>query len=188
MRELLAITGSGARRAIHRAIVVTAALVLCAPAQAAEAALVDLQFVMQNAEASKNLRLQVEKMRSEYQSKAKAEQDEIEKLNQALAREREKISDAEYWKRLRALRQRAANSQIDAQERQERLDAALAAASEKIAAVIVQIVDEVRKERNLAFVLSNSATVGTSTIPDITPEVLKRVNQRLSTVAFDPWK
>jgi Skp family chaperone for outer membrane proteins len=185
MSELSAVATGGA---VRGAILVAAALLFGVPAHAAEAALVDLQFVMQNAEASKNLRLQVEKMRAEHQLKAKAEQDEIEKLNQALAREREKISDAEYWKRLRALRQRAANSQIDAQERQERLDAALAAASEKIAAVIVQIVDEVRKERNFAFVLSNTATVGKAAIPDITPEVLKRVNQRMSTVAFDQWK
>ncbi len=185
MRELSRVTGSGA---MHRAILVAAALLLGVPAQAVEAALVDVQFVMQNAEASKNLRLQVEKMRAEHQLKAKAEQDEIEKLNQSLARERERISDAEYWKRLRSLRQRAANSQIEAQERQERLDAALAVASEKIAAMIVQIVDEVRKERNFAFVLSNTATVGKPTIPDITPEVLKRLNQRMSSVAFDPWK
>lgn len=185
MRQLSAVAAGGA---VRGAILVAATLLFGVPAHAAEAALVDLQFVMQNAEASKHLRLQVEKMRVEHQLKAKAEQDEIEKLNQALAREREKIFDAEYWKRLRALRQRAANSQIDAQERQERLDAALAAASENIAAVIVQIVDELRKERNFAFVLSNTATVGKPTIPDITPEVLKRVNQRLSTVAFDPWK
>jgi outer membrane protein len=174
-------------RALRYTIAI-AMVLLGVPAEAAEAALVDVQFVMQNAEASKSLRLQVEKLRAEHQLKAKAEQDEVDKLNQALAREREKISDAEYWKRLRSLRQKAANSQIDAQERQERLDAALAAASEKIAAMIVQIVDEVRKERSFAFVLSNTATVGRPTIPDITPEVLKRLNQRMPTVAFEPWK
>lgn len=148
-------------------------------------AVVDVQSLMQNSDAAKNARAQIEKTRADYQREVKIKQEELDKLNQNIAQERPTLSQDAYQQRTRELRQKTANYQIDAQERQDKLDAALSGASQKIAAAIARIVDEVKKEQNFTLVLSRSAVVDTQGIPDITQELLKRLNQRTPTVAVD---
>lgn len=167
----------------------TAAGVQVASAQqkspAVNIAVVDVQSLMQNSDAAKNARAQIEKIRADYQREVKIKQEELDKLNQNIAQERPTLSQDAYQQRVRELRQKAASHQIDAQERQDKLDAALSEASQKIAAAIARIVDEVKKEQNFTLVLSRSAVVDTQGIPDITQELLKRLNQRTPTVAVD---
>lgn len=145
-------------------------------------AVVDVRFLMQNADAGKNIQAQIEKARVKLQEKATAEEKALDQLSQSIAEERPKLSEDAYHLRMRELRLKVANRDIDIQERQDKLERALVEASNKIAGVIVQIVDEIVKERNFAAVLSPSAVINTNT--DITQEVLKRLNQRMPTVTI----
>ena len=148
-------------------------------------AVVDVQFLMQNSDAAKNIRAQIEKMRAGYQQEIKSKQENIDKLNQSIAQERPTLSEDVYQQRVRELRQKAANYRIDMQERQDKLDGAFRGASQKIAAKIVEVVNEVKKERDFTLVLSRSAIIDTPGVPDVTQEVLRRLNQRMPSVALD---
>ena len=146
-------------------------------------AVIDVRFVMQNADAAKNVRAQIEKARAELQEKAKGEEEALDKLTQSIAQQRPTLVADVYEQLLRGLREKVANHEIDMQERQDKLDRASLEASKKVAGAIVQIVDEIVKEQNFAFVLNRSAVI--STTVDITQEVLKRLNQQMPSITID---
>ena len=148
-------------------------------------AVVDAQFLMQNADAAKNAGAQIEKARAELQEKATAEEEALDKLSQSIAEQRPTLSAEVYEQLLRGLRQKVANHEIDMQERLDKLDAAYREAPRTIAAAIEQVVDEITKEQNYVVVLPRSIIIGTPAVPDITQEVLRRLNQRTPSIPID---
>lgn len=148
-------------------------------------AVVDAQFILQNSDAGKSASSQIDKVRSDYQQKVKNEQEDINKLNQRIAAERSTLSQDEYQQRMQELQQKTTNYQRDVQDRQQKLNGALRDVSQKMSAAILQIVDEIKKERKLTLVLNRSAVVGTADVPDMTQEVLKRLNQRMPSMTVD---
>jgi len=147
-------------------------------------AVVDVNFLLENADSSRNLQEQIEKARATYWQEFQSKQDEIEKLGQSIERERPGLSEDAFQQRMRAFRQKIASNESDMQERQSKLEAAFLEAPGKITTTIEQLVDEVRKEQNYALILPRSIIVGTPQVPDITQDVLKRLNQRMPSVAI----
>jgi len=148
-------------------------------------AVVDVQLLMQNSDAAKSIVAQIEKVRADYQRFIVAEQEDVQRLDQAITQQRTTLSPQAYQQRVQELRDKVAAYQRDAQDRQGKLDSSSRGAAQKIELLIVQIVDEIKKERNFTLVLSRSAVVDTTTFPDVTQEVLARLNQRLPSVTID---
>lgn len=152
---------------------------------AAALAVVDVRLLLQQAAAAKDARAQVEQLRAGYQKDVDGRLEKLAAAYDGLKRERAALSDAAYQQRLQELRQAAANDQRAVQDRQGNLDGALNAALEKIGGEVERIVDQLIKERRLTVVLPRSAVVGVSAAADLTPEVLKRLDQRMSSVVID---
>ena len=148
-------------------------------------ATVNIQFLMENSDAAKDLRKQTDKIRAEYQREINNKQNEIDKISQGIEQQRPTISVEAYQRRMRELRRTIANHESDLQERQSELDAAFSGESQKIAVAIEQVVDEIRKEQNFVLVLPRSVIIGTTDVPEITQEVLKRLNQQMPLVIID---
>jgi Skp family chaperone for outer membrane proteins len=148
-------------------------------------AIVDVSTVLEKSLPAKNLRQLIEKTRADYRREVDAKRNEIEKLGEGIEQARSGLSEDEFQKRMRNLRQKIANNESDMRERQSKLEGAFAAAPQKIGATIEQIVDEIRKERKYQLVLPRSIVVGASDAPDITQEVLDRLNKRMPTVDID---
>ena len=148
-------------------------------------AVVDVQFLMQNSDAAKSIAAQIGKVRADFQRFVVAEQEDVQRLDQSITQQRATLSPEAYQQRVQELREKVAAYQRDVQDRQGRFESASRAAAQKIEGSIVQIVDEIKKERTYTLVLTRSAVVGTATIPDITQEVLTRLNQRLPSVTVD---
>ncbi len=148
-------------------------------------AIIDPQFLLYNSNAARNARVQTERIRTQYQQDFKGKQDELDRLYEKLASERGTLAPDVYQQRAQDLQQKAAVYQREAQERQVRLDGALNGASQKIAAAMSQVVDEIIKENKLTLVLPRSITVGTPGVPDITQDVLTRLNQKMPSITLD---
>lgn len=148
-------------------------------------AVVDMAFVLQNSAAAISLRAQIEKIRASFQQEVNDKQDELDKLDQSLARERPKLLEDAFRQRVRGLRLKVANHQSDVQERQSKLDGAFRGASQKVSAAIEKIVDQIVKERKFSVVLPRASIIGTPAVPDITKEILKRLNKQMVSVAVD---
>lgn len=152
---------------------------------AARIAVVDLQFLMKNAAAAKNARGQITNLRADYQILFKNRQVVMDKLRQSIEQERPKLSKQAYQLRMGDLWQKGVDHQRDVRERELKLDGASRRASRKIAAAIAEVADKIKKERNFGLVLPRSVSVGTPGVPDITREVLKRLDRRMPSVAVD---
>lgn len=148
-------------------------------------AVIDPQFLLWNSNAAKNARVQSERIRAQYQQEFKGKQDEIDKLYEKLATERATLAPDVYQQRAQELQQKAVVYQREAQERQLKLDGALNGASQKIAAAMTQVVDEIIKENKLTLVLPRSLSIGTPGVPDITQDVLTRLNQKMPSIIID---
>jgi len=167
-------------------LLLTISIVLCTlPTRAAEIAIVDVGRLMQQAKAAQGVQLQIAKLRSDYQAELKPMQDDLNHRGQAIAQQRSGMSPDSYDRQLRELQERADQYQSEIRNREERLTAALSDATLKIASSIVEVVDEVKAERSYNVVLTRSSVIGTTTAPDLTDEVLNRLNQRLPSVTVD---
>lgn len=155
----------------------TAAAQPKAPASAM--AIVDTKIILDKAEAAKGARQQIERMRGELTQSVKVRQDEINRLSQDLARERATLPQEAFQQRLRDVLQLRAEYQRMLQEQQQKLEAASRTAAQKIEVVVSEIVDDIKKERQYGLVMLRSATMGTPTLPDITQDVLGRLDRRL---------
>lgn len=148
-------------------------------------AVVDVNSVLEKSLPGKNLRLLIEKTRADYRRDVETKRNEIDKLGESIDRERNGLSEDDFQKRMRNFRQKIASNESDMRERQSKLESAFAAAPQKIGTMIEQIVDEIRKERKYQLVLPRSIVIGSSDVPDITQEVLERLNKRMPTVAVE---
>jgi Skp family chaperone for outer membrane proteins len=166
------------------ASVVAAGLAGSAMAQqkASEIAVIDTQVLLEKAEAAKNARQQIDRLRAEIVQTFNDQQGELRVMNQTLAKDRATLPEEAFQQRMREIVQKNADIQRAAQERQQKLDAASRAAAQKIEAVVHEIVDEFKKERRYTLVVVRSATMGKPTVPDITDDVLGRLDRRMPTV------
>ncbi len=172
--------------ALLAAIVASVMLLSAVPAAAqVNMAVVDPQFLVQNSEVGKSIRAQMEKLRANDERALKATQDNLTKLEQTLTQQRATLAADEYQKRVQEIRQKAAELQRDAQERENKLEVAYRNAGLKVENAIGQIVDEINKERNFALAIRRFAVAGTTSVPDITQDVLKRLNQRMPSVVVE---
>jgi Skp family chaperone for outer membrane proteins len=151
-------------------------------------AVVNVQFLMENSSAAKTARAQIEKMQVTYRKEVEGKLEEVTKAYQTLAQERSRLSEDAYQQRMQELRQKAASYQSQAEERLGKLDLGLRGGLQKIAATIEGIVNDIMKEQKLSVVLPRSSIIGTPTVPDITQEVLKRLNQRIPTITIEIHK
>jgi Skp family chaperone for outer membrane proteins len=171
--------------AAFAAILVAGGLAAAAAAQQKadpSIAIIDTQVLLEKAEAAKNARQQIEVLRAQIVGSVQAEQQEIRQMNQALVRERTTLGEDVFQQRMRDLIQKNADYQRSLQDRQRKLDAASRFAAQKIEAVVHEIVDEFKKERSYALVVVRSATMGKPTLPDITQDVMGRLDRRLPKV------
>jgi len=140
---------------------------------------------MQNSEAATKARAEIEKAKAQLDEKTKRNEAELEGQSQSIAKQRPTLSPQAYQQLLRGVREKEAAQEIDMQERRDKLDGASREAQRIITAGIEQAVNDLTKERNYLAVLPRSVIVGTPAAPDITQEVLKRLNQRLPSVTID---
>jgi outer membrane protein len=147
-----------------------------------EIAIIDTQLLLEKAEAAKNARQQIEKLRAEIVQSVNEQQQELRQMNQTLVKDRATLAEEVFQQRMREIVQKNAEMQRAAQEQQHKLDAASRAAAQKIEGVVSEIVDELKKEHKYALVVVRSATMGKPTVPDITSDVLGRLDRRMPTV------
>ncbi len=146
-------------------------------------AIVDIQLVMQNSEAAKGIRTQIEKVRTSYQQTVHGKEEELRKLDQDLEQQRSILAPDAYQQRQRDFQQKVADAQKDVQDRRQKLETAFGKAMQQVQDAVVQIVDQIAKEQAITLVLPKASVIHSADDMDITQEVLKRLNSRLPTVS-----
>ena len=168
---------------------ISAIAALAAPAalaqQSAKTAVVDVQRLLHDSDAGKGAIAAINKLRADYQQTLNAEETELRTAEQKLNGERALLTPEAARQREQELALKAQGYQRNLQQNQVRWDAASRLAAQKIDDSIVKIVDAIEKERQIGMVFDRTAVIGTPSAPDITPEVLKRLNEQLKSVPIE---
>src|SRR5208282_4645830 len=146
-------------------------------------AVVDIQAIMQTAEAPKAIQAQAQKAQAGFEQGVKGKDDEFKKLDQDLQAQRSVLAPEAFQQRQREFDQKVADARREIQERRGKLKAAFDNAFQQVESAIIQIVDQMAKESGTTLVLPKGGAIYAQAELDITQEVVKRLNAKLPSVA-----
>lgn len=153
------------------------------PAAGTPIVVADVIQILRDAAAVQSIRSQLEKQRAAYQADLQKQENELRNADQELAKQRAILSPEAFAQRRRELEKRVSDAQQTVQDRRRALDTAFNTAMQKVNEAMVAVVSEIVQERNYQMVLTKTQVVIVQTQLDITPEVMRRLNRKLPTVA-----
>lgn len=145
-------------------------------------AVIDVQRILVDALAVKNIRDQITKFGTEFEKEIEKERTEIRTANQELARQRTILAPESFAEKRRKFEQRVVEVQRLVQQRQRELDKSRNEAMGVVNKSYTGIVWKIANERNLAVILRKSQTAYAIPTLDITKQVLARLDKELPTV------
>jgi outer membrane protein len=155
-------------------------------ARAAKVAVLDVQRILREAKAMKNIRDQVSQLRKSYQEEIEKMQGDLRTANEELRRKRTILSPDAFDEERRKFDQKVAEVQRLVQSRNQQLDRANAEAVIEVQKVYNAIVLELANERSYGLIFRKSATIVVHPPIEVTPEVLARLDKRLPAVKVTP--
>lgn len=147
-------------------------------------AVIDIQAVMQHSAAAQDAEAQYEALRAADDARIGDDMAAVTASYEALLTEASEFSDEDYQRRLVELREETEQHQRRALERRDALDAALRAALEEISATVERIADDYIRRNEFTAVQPRSTFIGTPALPDITDDVIARLDETLPEVAL----
>ena len=150
---------------------------------AAKIAIVNIQYIEQNALAAKAIRDQLTAVRNEFRTELAAREQMLNEQRRKLESERPLIAAELFRERRQAVEQDIADFQRLVQSRNRVLDQALKDAMAQFRGRLAQVISEVAVNRAANLVLRHSQTVMASGELDITSDVLGTIDGVLPSLA-----
>lgn len=148
-------------------------------------AVVDVQRILRDSAASRNIRPQLEKLKEEFQARFKKQEDVLRAANQDLNRQRAILAPEAYEAQRKAFRERASEAQRQVQAARRQFDGALAIAMRKVHSTLLGITQEYAQEKGIKLILPKSGVLLMKPSFDITAELLKRLDKKLPTLKIE---
>ncbi len=145
-------------------------------------AILDVQAILRNASAVKNIREQVIKYGNQFEKEIEKERSDLRKENQELARQRTILAPEAFAEKRRKFEQRVVDVQRLAQRRQRELDKSRNEAMNKVDKAYAKIVSDLAQKQNFALIMRKSQMAFSSPSLDITKLILNRLDKNLPTV------
>lgn len=170
------------------ALLITATL----PALAADktppaaALLVDVQRVLDDAEAAKGVQKLLNAERIQFQAETEKEENQLRQAEQDLGKAHDHLTAAAYTEREQQLRQRFIAVERHVDMRRKMLDQSFTDAMNVVRDRLLNIVQAVAHEKGANLVLVKQQVLWTDKSLDITDEVLARLNKALPEVTIKP--
>jgi Skp family chaperone for outer membrane proteins len=144
---------------------------------------VDILLVLRDSTAAQGIRGQFEKQRTAFQAEIAKQEKDLRAADEELARQRAILSPEAFAQKRRELERKVGEAQQAAQGKRRKLDQAFNEAMQQVERKVFEVVAEIASERDYKLALHKAQVVVVQTALEITPEVLRRVNQKLPTVA-----
>lgn len=160
----------------------TAALMISASAYAEEAKIVvlDAQKIINDSNAAKGAVSKIEKARNDSQSKIDKMETDITKKREDLEKKRSVLSDEKFIAEESKLKADLRTYRAQVQNMQEQLNNQVMAYRREIIDVMRKEVEDMAEANGYSMVLERNQVMFSTPSLDITDEVMKRVNKRLS--------
>lgn len=160
---------------------------LATPSTTLRIAVLDIERVRRNAAAVEAIRSQLAGYLEVYRNETQKEEQQIRAAQDELADKRTTLPADGYAEERRKLEGRLVEAQGRVQQRRQALERVNAEAMEQVKQTLEVIVAEIARERVLGIILRKDQVVFATPDIEITDEVLRRLDQRLPTIAIgDP--
>lgn len=153
-------------------------------------AYVNVQEIMRESSAAKSMKDQLAAKYKVFQAEMSKKEEELQKEDQALAKQHGVLSSDAFEKKAKDFRAKATAVQKEAQTKRQELDNASSSALNEIQKATFEIVSKIAKDKGYTAVLSSSELLYADAKDDITKEVLSKLNSSLPkvTVKFQAVK
>lgn len=142
-------------------------------------AIIDMQRILQESLAAKNVQKQLEVQRAKFQTQIEGEENGLRQSEQELSKSRDQLAADVYADREQQLRQRFLAVERHVQARRKVLDQAFTDSMNAVRSSLMTIIDTVAHERGVNLVIVKQQALWVDTPLDVTDEVLKRLNTKL---------
>ncbi len=140
---------------------------------------IDTQRIYREATAVMRLQKHVDEERTSYQEQLRGKEEDLRAASQELERQRGVLTADVYNTRRRELEEEVVTLQRGIQTRNRDLDRLFARGMNQVRELLIEISQEVAKEREVDIVLEKGAILLVKPDLEITQEALERLNQRL---------
>lgn len=154
-------------------------------APALSIALVDGNFLTENAKAMKAAREEADKIGRRFQNEFENERKKIASEADQLEKDRVRITGQEYDRRRRELERRFAETQRTAQIRQQQMAISVRQVQVKFRDEVIAIVKAVAVESGYNVILDKGAVLHAVPAFDITQSVMDRLDKNVPTIKFE---
>jgi Skp family chaperone for outer membrane proteins len=145
-------------------------------------AIIDVQKILQESQAAKNVQKQIDGQRSKFQAETEKEENALRQLEQGLGKARDSVTPEVYGDREQQLRQRTLIVERHVTTRRKILDQAFADAKNAMSATLQEITEAVAHEHGVNIVLLKQQVLWTDSALDVTNEILARLNKKLPNI------
>jgi Skp family chaperone for outer membrane proteins len=144
---------------------------------------IDTQRIFREAAALKAVRQQIDQYRAGLKPDIEKQEDALRKEDQELAKQRSVLTPEVFEQRRQAFQAKVVALQKQIQDHQTAIEKAFNGARDQVTGTIVEILKEMSKTKGFNLVLDRTnVQVMLDPSVEITPEVLKQLDQRLPTV------
>lgn len=158
-------------------------------AQAASPAvilIVNTEAVFAQSKVGQSIRTQFQEQAKKLQAESTKAEEKLQADAKKLSDERALLSQEDLQKKFQALQQREMEHQQSMQEKGQALQLGVQQANAKVEAALRPIFAEVMKEKGGTVLFDQSVIVAGGSDLDISAEILKRLNEKLTTVEVKP--
>lgn len=149
-------------------------------------AVVDVQALLTESNAAKNVQEQLQKRKEDFLNALSAEEQKLRAEEQKLNEERADLGKEEFAQKAKAFEEKLIETRQMAQSQKRSLDEASAQALSKLRAELYKIVQEIADEKNYSVVIARqSVVVGEKSI-DITEQAMERLNNKVTEIKIEP--
>tara|TARA_R110000824_G_scaffold3234_4_gene15225 strand:- start:139712 stop:140314 length:603 start_codon:yes stop_codon:yes gene_type:complete len=160
-----------------------------APALAVEPAvilIVDSESVYAQSKVGQSIRTQFQEQAKKLQAESAKTESALQADDKKLGEERALLSPEDFQKKAQALQKRVMEYQQSMQEKGQALQLGVKQAENKVGAAMQPIFADVMREKGATVLLDQQVVLAGGSDLDITAEVLKRLNEKMTTIEVKP--
>ena len=154
-------------------------------ADAPKIAVVDIQKIVAESSATKDINKQLEKKKNEFQAQINKQEESLMKEDQELGKQKASLSAEAFEKKRKDFQVKVAGVQRDVQKKRAQLENAYTEALGKVQKAVVEIIKGMAVEKGFTLAIPASQALYFQGDMDISGEVLGRLNAKLSSVSVE---
>ena len=142
-------------------------------------AIVDVQYILQNAQAAKNLKQIITNQRQTYADSIAQQERNVRTVEQEVSQQHQELSQEELIQKRHALEQQIAQIRTNIEQHRQQLNQIFTQSMSKIRETILTIIAEIAEERGLTLVLFKHQVIVFDQSLDLTQVVLEHLDESL---------